>query len=412
MNQSYEEPAEINIVSSFDGILHNIELNLISKKQTYAPEQLRLKLRRKSTNQSYKEPAEIALVLPHFREGEKFDRYSHSFMLKSARVFSQNFIVSFGWTLLALLIQLIVGGTGNWAFPDGKHPCVAEPTHNKTVCYMVRTFQDGSDSLRILSGFILGGFLVSSVNLWRLKRTSYAALCGSTRNLLINICSIIEDQTEKAVMSRWVLLGYELAVLKSRGLIDTVHARSYLERYGLVQSDEWERMVNGDRHTTVWFWIQTKANKLKMAKCIDSVEFQIICNAVTLSRDKANDLMSSLDRDHPSPYVFICAFLTNLNLLFKSFASGFLWSSWTYNHGYAIYAEPGMWAEVVVLFLYSSVLAMLFDVCALLHNPFGGRDIDVNHRDIGNGIRNLGSCLSCHDFPETMDMKCKIQSEN
>jgi len=363
-------------------------------------------------NQSYAAQAEATLVFPNFRDGKTFDRYSGSFMLASARSFSRNFVRSLGYTLLAIVIQLIVGGTGDWAFPDGKPACLEDNSVNTNTCYMVITITNGADALRFLTGFILGGFLLSSVNLWRLRRTSYAALCGSTRNLLINICSIVENQTEKTVMVRWVLLGYELAVLKGRGMIDTTHAVRYLERHELVQSNEWESMVDGDRHTTVWFWIQSKANKLRMAKSIDSIAFQIICNAVTLSRDKANDLMSCLDRDHPSPYIFICAFLTNFNLIFNSVATGLLWSTWMYKHGFAVYAEPGMWAEVVVLFLYSSILAMLFDVCALLYNPFGGRDIDINHCDIGNGIRKLGSCLSNHKFPETMDIKCKIQNEN
>uniref|UniRef100_A0A7S1BGC9 Uncharacterized protein n=1 Tax=Corethron hystrix TaxID=216773 RepID=A0A7S1BGC9_9STRA len=360
----------------------------------------------------YEAPTEATLVFPYFCEGNTFDRHSKSFMLESSRIFSRNFVFSLGYTLLALAIQIIFGGTGGWAFPDGKPACLPDHSVNTNICYMVNTLTNGAESLKFLTGFILGGFLLSSVNMWRLRRTSYAALCGSTRNLLINICSLVEDPTERSVMARWALLGYELAVLKSRGLIDTVHAEKYLERHELLRSNEWERMVDGDRHTTVWFWIQTKACRLKRDERLDGTARQTLCDAVTLSRDKANDLMSSLDRDHPSPYIYICAFLTNFNLTFHSLRSGIEFSTWMYNHGWAVYKEPGMWAEVVVLFLYTSVLAMLFDVCALLYNPFGSRDIDINHRDIGRGIRNLGSCLSCHIFPETMDPRCTIQNES
>jgi len=37
---------------------------------------------------------------------------------------------------------------------------------------------------------------------------------------------------------------------------------------------------------------------------IDAHELQTICNAVTLSQDKANDLMSPIDRDQPPPWEY------------------------------------------------------------------------------------------------------------
>jgi len=350
--------------------------------------------------------SERDLLFPRdeYKVDQDFDRGSVIYLYKAAKLFSRNWTSSLGWTLTAILIQFgIAMGLGNFAFPDGKPACSEGGSRNSNVCYSIHTLTEGAGSLNFLSSFILGGFLAASVGLWRLRRTSYAALCGSTRNLLINLCSIVEDENAKAVMARWALLGYELAVLKSRGLIDSKEGKNYLEMLDLLEADEWDRMIHGDRHTTVWYWIQTKANKLRMTGSIDSVAFQTICNAVTLSRDKANDLMSSVDRDHPPPYVFICAFLTNFNLLFHTLSTGILWSTWMYNHGgIEAYAHFGMWLEVLVLFLYSSIFSMLFDVCVLLHSPFGYRDIDVKHFAIGHGIRNLGMLLPNQQLPFTM----------
>ena len=60
-----------------------------------------------------------------------------------------------------------------------------------------------------------------------------------------------------------------------------------------------------DRHTTAWYWVQAKAKRLKDQGKIDGHELKTICSAVTLSRDKAKDLMSCIDRDQPPPYVSI-----------------------------------------------------------------------------------------------------------
>ena len=107
-------------------------------------------------------------------------------------------------------------------------------------------------------------------------------------------------------------------MLKARTLQDADEAREYLESLKLIVGDEWEAMVNGDRHTTVWYWIQAKAKRLYEARNLNGNKLQTLCQAVPLSRDKANDLMSCIDRDQPPPYVFVCALLININLFFCS----------------------------------------------------------------------------------------------
>jgi len=61
-----------------------------------------------------------------------------------------------------------------------------------------------------------------------------------------------------------------------------------------------------------------------------------------------------------------------------------------------------MYVEVLVLFLYTTIYAMLFDVCALLYNPFGPREIDIQHYKVGGGIRHLAKSLSTGAYPATM----------
>ncbi len=62
-----------------------------------------------------------------------------------------------------------------------------------------------------------------------------------------------------------------------------------------------------------------------------------------------------------------------------------------------------MYAEILILFLNTSIYAMLFDLCTLLYNPFGPRKIDIMHHEVGGGIRQLAKSLSTtNTYPSTM----------
>ncbi len=106
----------------------------------------------------------------------RFTRNSHSTHMSWVRYVP--------YTFLAFTIMFVVG-TGGWAFPDGANPtCDAnKSSKNSAVCDIEKTLQASINSLLLLTGFILGGFLASSRALWLEKRRAYAALCGATRNL-------------------------------------------------------------------------------------------------------------------------------------------------------------------------------------------------------------------------------------
>jgi len=338
------------------------------------------------------------------------------------------------WTVLALGVMFVFG-SGSWAFPDDSPACLdkAQQVHtivllrngtlasNSTdtsddpttavnsyasaMCELKESLENGVLSLTLLSAFIIGGFVMASVNIWLARRSSYLALCGATRNLLININSIIPQEADRRLMSRWTILAFELSVLKAREIMDSSEGCKYLMDLNLLHSNEWDAMVDGDRHTTVWFWIQIKAEKLAKERSIDRFAFQTLCNAVTLSRNNsAHDLMRRIGRDHPPPYVFVCALLININLLFHSVTTGIKWAIWLHNSRGQLWEGPKMYVEILVLFAYTTIYAMLFDVSTLLCNPFGPRDIDINHRDIAKGMRKLAKSLaSLRCLPDTMN---------
>ena len=273
----------------------------------------------------------------NFNDSKSQRSFGNAFLRRKETALQANSLRKRAWmeylfyTGLALAIQLIFGH--DFAFPDGRPACdnkSGSSTTNRLMCDLVWSLERGQAQLRFLAPFILGGFVVSTVQLWRQRRTAYAALCGATRNMNIQIASLIpfNSKNEKIMnarttMARWSLLGYEFSVLKARGQMDTIDAKKHLKSLGLLADGEWEAMVPGDRHTTVWLWLQMKAVQLGEQKIITSdIHVQTICNAVTLIRDRANDMMSVIDRDQPFPYTSICGILVNFNLLLTAVWKG------------------------------------------------------------------------------------------
>eukprot|EP00985_Skeletonema_marinoi_P028918 scaffold26292_cov80-Skeletonema_marinoi.AAC.1 len=128
-------------------------------------------------------------------------------------------------------------------------------------------------------------------------------------------------------------------------------------------------MVAGDRHTTVWYWIQQKAMHLADQGIIKSEHrLQLLCQAVRVMRDRANDLMSCTDRDIPNGYSFVWK-----GLPYKS--SNVDRSDIERRNFHLVY--------------------MLYEIAMTLYNPFMERPEtdDVPHKAISAGIRNLGNSL-------------------
>jgi len=264
-------------------------------------------------------------------------------------------------------------------------------------------------ALRTLVAFVLGGFVTHAVMLWRTRRTNYCQVCGASRSLILQISSILpipsdpnnkdyeEIKRERETMERWALLGYELSVLKGKGVIDSQSGKIHLEELGLLVGDEWDKMVAGDRHTTVWYWIQQKAMHLADQGIIKSEHrLQLLCQAVRVMRDRANDLMSCTDRDIPNGYSFVVGFLINLNLISRSLFKGVQWSTWFFESSGKVYlTSPAMWTDLILNAAIFISYIMLYEIAMTLYNPFMERPEtdDVPHKAISAGIRNLGNSL-------------------
>ena len=312
----------------------------------------------------------------------------------------------------AIAIQLISVQVG---FPDGHYgsgwSCLwpSGKSANISTCSLEKTLKDAKTEFRFLIAFILAGFVASSIGKWSKRRTNYASLCGNVRNTILHITSLIPSDIEmlpvRRNLCRWVILAFELAMLKARGHMDDDEGKQFLENAGLIEDGEWDSMVPGDRHTTALFWVLQQVKNLSNKKSCDEKEtgrsyvishdvLVRISECVGSMRGQANDLMSSLDRDNPIPYSALCGILVQINVLIFSSWKGIEWSIWQWSQGDRLFEEPRWWLDVMVLFAWNISYVALYDLGYMLHNPFGNRRIDVAHETIGFGLRKLGTSLA------------------
>jgi hypothetical protein len=83
---------------------------------------------------------------------------------------------------------MIIFNIGGWAFPQGQPSCRDEFNNkllipgpqNSSICKLATVIEQGVNDLRFLVGFILSGFLASSVGMWLARRNAYRGARGAT----------------------------------------------------------------------------------------------------------------------------------------------------------------------------------------------------------------------------------------
>lgn len=267
---------------------------------------------------------------------------------------------------------------------------------NVNMCKFNTLMDAAKSEFRFLVAFILAGYVATAVSTWKERRTDYASLCGNCRNTLVNINTLLPATATtdtgqviypRKLGTRYLLLAFELAVLKSRGHMDSDQGKAYVTDLGLLEPGEWDCMVKGDRHTSALFWLQNlAASHDPYSKLIfDISDF----------RAKGNDMMSSLNRDPPFAYVAICGLLVKLNVFIFSTWKAVEWSLWMKMFGYSgAMWQLRFWADLLVLFVWNVSYMGLYDLGYYLSNPFGNRRIDVPHELISAGLHRLGAGFS------------------
>ena len=210
-----------------------------------------------------------------------------------------------------------------WAF-DGFKPIdegVAKPGRRWAIL-VESVMMERSGAFRGLIGYVLGGFVARAFTMWFMRRKNYAAFCGTCRNLIMTMAAVVPvgavDVSRRGSttagpsssagvdpfdavaiaelrrrLGRWAVLAHELGTLKARGEVDSDDGRIWLLKSGLLEEGEWEVMVNGDRHTTVLFWITMACRRLSAAGVMGAPEMSLCVETVGAMRAKANDLRAS-----------------------------------------------------------------------------------------------------------------------
>lgn len=315
---------------------------------------------------------------------------------------------------LFLMIYLAVG-VGDTVFPDGHlgagWTCTnfAGDAKNQAICQTESVLDEARSEFRFLIAFILAGYVGSSVSVWNQRRKLYGTICGKTRAVLLLISAALPIPLDydsnsgdthidelihlRKLLNRWVLLAYELANLKAQGLIETDTGKTYLEKKNLIEKGEWDSMVPGDRHTSVFFWIATKLNNQPSSMIPGNYNNNIIEMIVSM-RGTANDMMDCICTDAPYPYVALCGLLVKLNVLIMSSWAGVRWSIWYWTFGHDIWQQPKIWIDIFVLFTWNISYVCLYDLGYLLYNPFKDRRIDLAHEAISAGLHKLAGELA------------------
>jgi len=296
--------------------------------------------------------------------------------------------------LYALILMIILCFT---AFPDGEigegKACDAG---NVQMCQLEETMKNAKVEFRFLVAFVLAGFVAMTVGTWHSRRTTYAALCGNVRNLIVQLATFLpvdksnqQLMQERRKLGRWVILAFELALQKARGKMDALETREFLESTKTLLPAEWNAMVAGDRHTTVIAWIQQKCVALQKDGVLLAQALPKISEDISSLGGKANDLMGCLEQDKPYAYSSLVGLLVNINLLIMCTWKGVEWSIWCRSFGDKLFEQSKFWLDVLVLVVWNMSYRALYDLTTTLHNPFGARPLDVYHETISKGLRSL-----------------------
>lgn len=299
--------------------------------------------------------------------------------------------------------------------------CAAPGNANNDICALVQQLEQGALDFRFLVAFLLAGLVSVTVARWQWRRTNYASLCGTVRNLLLQIASFLpipdgEDahgiSELRMRLGRWVLLAYELAVLKARGSMDSDSGRAFLLKQRLATEEEWDSLITGDRHTTALFWVQAQLASLAREGVITNEELRACAEAISAMRAQANDLMSCLDRDLPFSYLTLSGFLVHINTFLYTTWKGVLWGTWLRGMGISVFSSYKLWFDVGLLAAWNVSYLAMFDLSKYLYNPFGDRSVDVAHEAISAGLRNLAMQLmeGVKALPPTFQMSSGLRA--
>jgi hypothetical protein len=309
----------------------------------------------------------------------------------------------------------------------------------------------------------VGGFVTLLVTRWYQRRLYYIALIGNLKALLViaegfvavphtEISSSSSSFTARAkaasdarrTVARYVVLAFELAMLKQRGHIDTILGREFLEQEQLLlprsrpipsqyppphhaqhqhqhqhqqhtphhdhvtsssssssgddDVDEWSLMVPGARHLTVLSWLATLFRKCRHAGLLPDGALPELCHLLERARSNSSDMMDRTIYDLPFAYTHLVTILVKLTVIFNAMLMGTCLVGAVHDDDddvEGLQKNPILLVMVVTLvILLNCGFQGLLDLQPLLQNPFGYSGNDIPHEHLSGTLRTLARGLA------------------
>jgi len=319
-----------------------------------------------------------------------------------------------------------------WSLPGNMVQCVLAVLNAWFVSVMYKESSGNNEYLTVITfgrtwvatlvAFVLGGFVIMNVKKWSRKRGMYGLLCGKTREQLITVAAFLQPTSSDVAASelalayrkqfgRYAVLALELAIQKARGKMDSEDTKNWLQRLELIVDDEWEKMVPGDRHTTVYFWLLSIAERARVEGLLSQAAAITVFDSVKAGRGSANDLMDLLPNAMPFAYAQMVTFLVKTHTLICSTEFGMKLA----DARHAPQFKDGVPIDftilsLLVVFMINACMQGLLDLHTFLHNPFLDHVTGVPHEEIANaGINKLRVELMDQTFCRPRIRSCSLK---
>jgi hypothetical protein len=190
-----------------------------------------------------------------------------------------------------------------------------------------------------------------------------------------------DDVAEKAQfyrekIGRYTVLSLEMAIRRAQGKMDSIQTKAWLQKLGLLHEDEWDRMVVGDRHTSVYTWLLTVGHQAAADGTLGQHEASALSTSVKAALEAANELIDTQRNPMPIPYAHTISVLVKSYMIICSTEFGMNLANARNSQAF----QDGAPTSYVILslaavYLISSCMQGLLDLHAHLYSPL----LDIGH---------------------------------
>ena len=255
------------------------------------------------------------------------------------------------------------------------------------------TFDKATSLTTTLLAFLLGGWVARQVLRWRATVDGYQQLITKTRVVLSAVATHVQSLEIRRALGRYANLAYHLATFAAGGVADDTQA--FLTAEGLLEPGEWERMADGDRYLTVYFWMTALVQQSLEKGLITHHQQRRLEEVIGATQEHADGIAGEVNNSMPMPYVGVVSLFLKLVLICVSTSWGIHMAKQRAQQPSDWDAEFSLWwfVDTLIFFTYICGLQGLVDMQDVLNSPFGPRPIDIAHEKHSAQLESLTRAL-------------------